>query len=67
MERAGRIKERNVRNKAQGGRGRVYKKVGLTKKTWSSGRGFTKVGNSLERTKVVKAFTITLVQVGIKV
>ena len=66
-EGGGAVKERNVRNKGQGGRGWVYKRVGLKNlKLWT---GFTKEGSSLERTKVVKVSTLTFtsVHVGIEV
>ena len=63
----GGIKERNVRNKGQGGRGWVYKRAGLEK--LEALDGFTKEGSSLERTKVVKVLTLTFtsVHVGIEV
>ena len=63
----GGIKERNVRNKGQGGRGWVYKRAGLKK--LEALDGFTKEGSSLERTKVVKVLTLTFtsVHVGIEV
>ena len=65
--RGGGIKERNVRNKGQGGRGWVYKRAGLKK--LEALDGFTKEGSSLERTKVVKVLTLTFtsVHVGIEV
>ena len=63
----GGIKERNARNKGQGGRGWVYKRAGLKK--LEALDGFTKEGSSLERTKVVKVSTLTFtsVHVGIEV
>ena len=57
----GGIKERNVRNKGQGGRGWVYKRAGLKK--LEALDGFTKEGSSLERTKVVKVLTLTFTSV----
>ena len=67
LEGGGGIKERNVRNKGQGGRGWVYKRAGLKK--LEALDGFTKEGSSLERTKVVRVLTLTFtsVHVGIEV
>ena len=61
------IKERNVRNKGQGGRAGFIKEQGLKNvKLWT---GSMKEGSSLERTKVVKVSTLTFtsVHVGIEV
>lgn len=61
LARGGGIKERNVRNKGQGGRGWVCRRAGLKNvKLWT---GFTKEGSSLERTKVVKVSTLTFTSV----
>ena len=65
MEGGGGIKERNVRNKGQGGRGWVYKRARLKNvKLWT---GFTKEGSSLERTKVVKVSTLTFTSVHVEI